>query len=131
MTTPAKKAPIRNGLRDISMDELWKDPLIVVETIHEKLQAVPIDSKKTPRFAAQMSIAQELLRALGTRRYGRISCLAALDLLQAAHYFLVLGDSNPDSQDGGYTDDAEALNQVFTKHEAEIHEFEAWLQAQG
>ena len=113
------------------MDELWKDPLIVVETIHEKLQAIPIDPKKDPRFAAQMSSAQELLRALGTRRYGKISCLAALDLLQAAHYFLVLGDRNPDSQDGGYEDDAEVLNQVFIKHEGEIREFERWLQAQG
>ena len=113
------------------MDEFWKDPLVVAETIHEKLQAVPIDPKRIPRFAAQMSTTQELLRALGTRRYGRISCLAALDVLQAAHYFLVLGDRNPDSQDGGYKDDAEVLNQVFTKHASEIHEFEGWLQTQG
>ena len=131
MTTSAKKAPIRNGLRDISMDEFWKDPLVVVEAIHEKLQAIPIDAKNSPRFAAQMRTAQELLRALGTRRYGRVSCLAAVDLLQAAHYFLVLGDRTPDSRQGGYKDDAEVLNRVFTKHAAEIHDFEAWLKAQS
>jgi len=127
MTTSVKKAPIRNGLRDISMDEFWKDPQVIADAVHEKLQAIPIDPKRYPRFAAQMGTTLELLRALATRRYGKISCLAALDLLQAAHYFLELGDRTPDSQADGYKDDAEVLNQVFTKHAAEIREFERSL----
>src|SRR5258707_5602177 len=86
MGTNLNKAPLRNGLRDISMDEFWKDPLIVVETLQQKLEELPIDHKKNPRFAEQMRTALELLRAIGTRRYGKISCLAALDVLQAAHY---------------------------------------------
>ena len=126
----ARKAPVRNGLRDVSMDEFWKEPLIVVDTIQQKLAGLPIDPKKNPRFAKQMSTALELLRAIGTRRYGRISFLATLDLLQAAHYFLLLGDRKPDSQNEGYRDDAEVLHQAFTKHEAEIQEFERWLQGQ-
>ena len=126
----ARKAPVRNGLRDVSMDEFWKEPLIVVDTIQQKLAGLPIDPKKNPRFAKQMSTALELLRAIGTRRYGRISFLATLDLLQAAHYFLLLGDRKPDSQNEGYRDDAEVLHQAFTKHEAELQEFERWLQGQ-
>ena len=130
MTMTARKAPVRNGLRDVSMDEFWKEPLIVVDTIQQKLAGLPIDPKKNPRFAKQMSTALELLRAIGTRRYGRISFLATLDLLQAAHYFLLLGDRKPDSQNEGYRDDAEVLHQAFTKHEAELQEFERWLQGQ-
>ena len=129
--TTIRKAPVRHGLRDITMDEFWKDPLIVVDTLRQKLEALPIDPKKNPQFGRQMSTALELLRAIGTRRYGKISFLATLDLLQAAHYFLLLGDRTPDSQQDGYKDDAEVLDQAFTKHEAEIREFQHWLQAQG
>jgi hypothetical protein len=131
MKTIVRKTPIRNGLRDISMDDFWKDPLIVVETIQQKLKGLPIDPQKSPAFAKEMSTVMELLRAIGTRRYGKISFLASLDLLQAAHYFLVLGDRKPDSQTGGYTDDAEVLHQAFLKHPTEIREFEQWLRAQG
>src|SRR5437868_2298009 len=125
MTT--SKAPLRNGLKDISMDDFWKDPLIVVETVQQKLTELPIDRKKHPTFGKEMNIALELLRAIGTKRYGRISFLASLDLLQAAHYFLWLGDRKPDSQQDGYKDDAEILHQAFTRHELEIREFEQWL----
>ena len=129
MTTTAKKAPVRNGLRDVSMDEFWKDPFIVVETVQQKLKALPIDRKKDPAFAAQMSTAVELLRAIASRRYGRISVLAALDLFRAAHYFLWLGDTEPDSHNGGYKDDAVVFEQVFSRHAAEIREFEEWFRA--
>jgi hypothetical protein len=131
MTTKVSRAPIRNGLRDISMDDFWKDPLIVVDILHQKLKALPIDAKKDPQFAKEMSTVLELLRAIGLRRYGVISLFATLDLFQAAHYFLLLGDKTPDSQDGGYKDDAEVLHRVFTTHETEIREFERWLQRQG
>jgi hypothetical protein len=129
MITTASKAPLRNGLRDISMDDFWKDPLIVADTLHEKVKALPIDPKKHPGLARQVSALIELLRAIGTRRYGRISVLAVLDFLQAAHYFLLLGDRKPDSQSDGYKDDAEVLDQAFTKHATEIGEFERWLRA--
>src|SRR6266567_2890550 len=89
MITTAKKTPLRNGLRDISMDDFWKDPLIVADTLHQKLNALPINPKKHPGLGNQMSTVIELLRAIGTRRYGRISLLAALDFFQAAHYFLL------------------------------------------
>ncbi len=131
MKTIVRKTPIRNGLKDISMDEFWKDPLIVVETIQQKLKALPIDALKHPLFAKEMDTAKELLRAIGTRRYGKISFLASLDLLQAAHYFLVLGDRKPDSEEGGYKDDAEVLHQAFVKHQTEMREFEQWLRTQG
>ena len=98
MTMNIKKAPLRNGLHDISMEEFWKDPLIVVETVRQKLNDLPIDTKKNPSLAKQIGTALELFRAVGMRRYGNISVLATLDLMQAAHYFLWLGDRNPDSQ---------------------------------
>jgi len=131
MKTIVRKTPIRNGLKDISMDEFWKDPLIVVETIQQKLKGLPIDPQNNPAFAKEMSTVMELLRAIGTRRYGKISFLASLDLLQSAHYFLVLGDRTPDSQADGYNDDAEVLHQAFLKHQTEIREFEQWLRTQG
>ena len=127
MATSLKKAPIRNGLRDISMDEFWKDPLIVVDALEQKLRGLPINAKKDPEFARQMKTAVELLRATGTRRYGKISVLAAMDIFQAAHYFLLLADRNPDSQDGGYDDDAAVMQQAFARHTAELREFERWL----
>ena len=129
MTTSAKKTPLRNGLRDISMDEFWKDPLIVVQTLQQKLDGLPIDRREYPKFAQQMGTVLELLRAIGTRRYGRISLLPAVDLFQAAHYFLLLTDRKPDSEAGGYRDDAEVFHQAFTKHELELREFESWLRA--
>jgi len=131
MITTARKAPLRNGLRDISMDDFWKDPLVVADTLHEKLNALPINPAKHPKLAQQVNRLIELLRALGRRRYGRISLLAATDLFQAAHYFLLLADQKPDSQDNGYKDDAEVLDQTFAKHAAEIREFEAWLRTQA
>jgi len=131
MSGIARKVPLRNGLRDISMDEFWKDPLIVVDTLQQKLADLPIDQKKNPRFADQMATALELLRAVGTRRFGKISFLATLDILQAAHYFLLLTDRTPDSQAGGYKDDAEVLQKAFAEHDAEIQEFRTWLREQG
>ena len=131
MITTVRKTPLRNGLQDISMDDFWKDPLIVADTLHEKVNALPINPARHPKLAQQMSALIELLRAIGRRRYGRISLLAAMDLFQAAHYFLLLADQKPDSQDNGYKDDAEVLDQVFTKHAVEIREFETWLRAQG
>ena len=128
MTMNIKKAPLRNGLRDISMEEFWKDPLIVVETVPQKLNELPIDTKKNPSLAKQIGTALELFRAVGMRRYGNISVLATLDLMQAAHYFLWLGDRNPDSQSDGYKDDAEIFQRAFTRHEREIRDFEQWLQ---
>jgi hypothetical protein len=53
-------------------------------------------------------VVQELLFAFGSRRYGAISMLAMADILQATDYFLVLNDSNPDSRQDGYADDATA-----------------------
>jgi hypothetical protein len=131
MITTARKAPLRNGLRDISMDDFWKDPLIVADTLHEKLNGLPINPARHPKLAQQISTLIELLRAIGRRRYGRFSLLAAMDFFQAAHYFLLLADRKPDSQDNGYKDDAEILDQAFTKHAAEMREFEAWLRTQG
>jgi len=131
MITATRKTPLRNGLRDISMDEFWKDPLVVADTLHEKVNGLPINPARHPKMVQQMSTLIELLRAIGRRRYGRISLLAAMDLFQAAHYFLLLADQKPDSQDNGYKDDAEVLDQAFTKHAAEIREFETWLRAQG
>jgi len=130
MASNFQKAPLRNGLRDVLMDDFWKDPLIVVDTLHQKLNGLPIDKKKNPTLAQEMRTALELLRAVGTRRYGKISFLAILDLLQAAHYFLLLSDRTPDSEEDGYKDDAEVLHQAFSKHVEEIREFEAWFRGQ-
>ena len=131
MASNFSKAPLRNGLRDVLMDDFWRDPMIVVDTLHQKLNGLPIDKKKNPRFAQEMSTTLELLRAIGTRRYGKISFLATLDLLQAAHYFLLLPDRTPDSEADGYKDDAEMLHQAFTKHAGEIHDFESWFRVQS
>ena len=130
MTTPAK-APLRNGLRDISVDEFWRDPLIVVELLRAKLDELPIDARRTPKFDEQMRTTLELLGAIAARRYTRISLLATLDLLYAAHYFLLLTDPKPDSETGGYNDDAEVFQRAFLKHEEEIHAFQNWLREQS
>ncbi len=129
MTTHIKRAPVRNGLRDITVGDLWTDPLIVAETLQTKLNGLPIDQKKFPQFVEQMRMAVELLRCTGSKRYSRFSLLALVDLLQAVHYFLALEDHTPDGRDDGYKDDAEVLRQVFARHEAEIKEFEEWFKS--
>ena len=124
MITP--KAPLRNGLRDISMSEFWKDPLVVADNVERKLAELPIDRRKFPEFARQMAEVTFLLRAIGQRQYGSISLLAVLDILLAVDYFLVLQDELPDSLDSGYEDDARKLAAVFAKHQAELNEFRVW-----
>ena len=125
------KAPFRNGLRDISMDDWWKNPLAVVDAIHEKVKGLPVDLKKYPLLSREIPLVTNLLRAIGERRYGKISMLAVVDILLATHYFLELGDRNPDSREGGYTDDEAMMHQALTKHRAEVQEFEKWLRANG
>jgi hypothetical protein len=127
MKTNAQKSPVRNGLKDISMDEFWKNPLLPVEAIQEKLNGIPIDVKTYPKMSEEIHLFKELLRAFATRRYGAISMLAIVDVLQAVDYFLVLDDFNPDSRDRGYDDDAEVVHRVFLKHETEFHAFKKWL----
>jgi len=73
---------------------------------------------------------QELLFALGTRRYTALSLLATVDILQAVDYFLVLDDFTPDSRKDGYADDAEIMHRAFVKHESEIRAFQEWLRVQ-
>lgn len=126
-----QQAPLRSGLRDISMSEFWKDPLIVADTVERKLAELPIDQKKLPEFARQMAEVTCLLRAVGQRQYGSISLLAVLDILLAVDYFLVLEDEVPDSFDSGYEDDARRLAAVFAKHQAELKEFRAWHDRYG
>jgi len=121
-----QKAPLRNGLRDISMSAFWKDPLVVVDNVERKLAELPIDPAKLPQFARQMAEATCLLRAVGQRQYGSISLLAVLDILLAVDYFLVLEDEVPDSFESGYEDDARKLAAVFAKHRAELKEFQVW-----
>lgn len=48
------KAPIRNGLRDITMSELRDNPLLVADTLEQKLAALPINERQLPQFARQM-----------------------------------------------------------------------------
>jgi hypothetical protein len=126
-----QKAPIRNGLRDISMSAFWKDPLVVADTVERKLAELPIDQRRLPKFARQMAEVTCLLRAIGRRQYGSISLLAVLDILLAVDYFLVLQDELPDSLDKGYEDDARKLAAVFAKHQAELKEFQIWLARHG
>ena len=126
-----QKAPVRNGLRDISMSEFWKDPLVVADTVERKLAELPIDQRKLPEFARQMAEVTRLLRAVGRRQYGSISLLAVLDILLAVDYFLVLEDELPDSLDSGYEDDAQNLAAVFAKHQAELKAFRVWYDRYG
>src|SRR5208282_6678773 len=127
MKTIAQKFPARNGLKDISVDDFWKNPLLPMEALQEKLNGIPIDVKKHPRLSDEIQLFEELLGAVATRRYGAISLLALVDVLQAVDYFLVLGDFNPDSRDGGYDDDAEVVHRAFLKHEVELRAFKEWL----
>jgi hypothetical protein len=128
MTKPnTQKSPARNGLKDISLDEFWKNPLLPVEAIEDKLKGIPIEVREYPVFSEEIKLYKQLLLAFATRRYGKISLLAIVDVLQAVDYFLVLGDRNPDSRDGGYDDDAEISHRVFLKHETELRAFEQYL----
>jgi hypothetical protein len=130
MKTTPQKSPVRNGLKDVSMDEFWKNPLLPVDALQEKLNGVPVDAKMYPRLSKEIQLFKELLSAIGTRRYGAISLLAIIDVLQAVDYFLVLDDFNPDSRDHGYDDDAEVVHRAFLKHESALRAFEEWLRPQ-
>jgi uncharacterized membrane protein YkvA (DUF1232 family) len=125
----AKKAPLVNGLRDISMAEFWSNPLLPAETLQAKLNGSPVDAKQYPQLSEEIQLVRELLFAFGSRRYCAISMLAMLDILQATDYFLVLNDFTPDSRAGGYADDAEVVHRALVKHKAEIEEFKKWLLA--
>ena len=126
-----QKTPLRNGLRDVTMSDFWKDPLVVVDNVERKLAELPIDQAKLPQFARQMAEVTCLLRAVGQRQYGSISLLAVLDILLAVDYFLVLEDDVPDSLDNGYADDARELAALFAEHQAELKEFRVWYDRYG
>jgi hypothetical protein len=130
MKPTAQKSPARNGLKDISASEFWSNPLLPVEAIEEKLKGIPVEVKVYPVFSEEIQLFKQLLRAYAMRRYGKISLLAMIDVLQAVDYFLVLGDFNPDSRDRGYDDDAEVVHKVFVKHEIEMRAFKKWLREQ-
>jgi hypothetical protein len=124
------KAPIRNGLRDITMAEYLKDPVIVADTLERKLAGLPVNDQKHPGLAQDIHDALRLLRATGLKQYGNISLLAILDILQAVDYFLVLQDEKRDSQDDGYEDDAQKLKEAFLKHKDELSAFRLWFSRQ-
>jgi hypothetical protein len=130
MKPTAQKSPARNGLKDISASEFWSNPLLPVEAIDEKLKGIPVDVKVYPVMSEEIQLFKELLRAFAMRRYGKISLVAIVDVLQAVDYFLVLGDFNPDSRDRGYDDDAEVVHRAFVKHEIEMRAFKKWLREQ-
>ena len=125
-----RKSPVIKGLRDVSLSELWRNPLLPAETLREKLNGSPVDAKQFPQLAKEIQVVQELLFALGTRRYTALSLLATVDILQAVDYFLVLDDFTPDSRKDGYADDAEVMHRAFVKHESEIRAFQEWLRVQ-
>jgi hypothetical protein len=124
------KSPALNGLRDISVEEFWRNPLLPAETLQSKINGIPVDLKQFPRLSEEIQLVKDLLFALGTRRYGAISLLALVDILQAVDYFLVLNDRTADSRTDGYADDAEVVHRVFVKHQGELHAFKEWLRAQ-
>ena len=130
MKSITRKSPVMKGLRDVSMGEYWQNPLLPAETLREKLNGSPVDAKQFPQLAREILVVQELLVALGTRKYAALSLLAAVDILQAVDYFLVLDDFTPDSRKDGYADDAEVVHRVFVKHEGEIRAFQEWLRVQ-
>ena len=127
MKNNTRKSPVVNGLRDISMAEYWSNPLLPAETLRAKLNGSPVDARQFPQLSEEIQLVQELLLAFGSRRYGAISMLAMVDILQATDYFLVLDDGKPDSRDDGYADDAEVVHRAFVKHEAEFRAFKEWL----
>jgi hypothetical protein len=130
MKTMARKSPVVNGLKDISAGEFWRNPLLPAESLQKKLNGIPVDGKLFPQLSEEIQVVQELLFAFGSRRYGAISMLAMADILQATDYFLVLNDSNPDSRQDGYVDDAEVVHRAFAKHQGEMLAFKEWLRAQ-
>jgi hypothetical protein len=124
------RSPVRNGLTDISVEQFWKNPLLLAEVLQEKRRGLPVDPKRFPRLADEIQVFQELLFAFGTQRYRTFSLLAFVDILQAVDHFLVLGDKNPDTTITGYSDDAEIVHRVFLKHADEIRVFKEWLRVQ-
>lgn len=123
---PVRKCPLRNGLRDISMEEFWANPLIVCETLERKLRGLPIHRARYPLFDSQVMDALHLLRCVALRKYGSVSMLAVNDLLGALDYFLILRDERDDSRQDGYEDDANRLREVFSRHADELAEFRRW-----
>ena len=130
MKNNTRKSPLVNGLRDISMTEFWSNPLLPAEALQAKLNGSPVDAKLFPELSQEIRLVQELLFAFGSRRYGAISMLAIVDILQAADYFLVVDDGTPDSREDGYADDAEVVHRAFVKHDAEMRAFKEWLRKQ-
>jgi len=130
MKMSTQKSPVVNGLRDISMQEFWRNPLLPAETLQAKLNGIPVDVKLFHELAEEIQLIRELLLAFGSRRYGAISLLAIVDILQAVDYFLVLNDGTPDTRGNGYADDAEVIHRAFVKHEAELRAFKDWLRTQ-
>lgn len=126
MMETIKRCPVRNGLHDISMEEFWRNPLIVCETLERKLRGLPVERARYPVFDGQIVDTLHLLRAVALRKYGRISMRAVNDLLGAVDYFLVLRDAREDSREDGYDDDAATLRDVFARHAAELAEFRRW-----
>ncbi|PWU21383.1 MAG: hypothetical protein C5B50_01875 [Verrucomicrobia bacterium] len=125
-----QKAPIRNGLRDITVAECANDPAMLAELVERKRQELPVNARKDQRFAQQLEDTVRLLQAVGARSYPQISLRAVLDVLLAVDYFLVLEDDCRDSRDQGYEDDAKELNEVFLKHQTELNEFRLWFSRQ-
>lgn len=122
------KCPVRNGLRDISMDEFWSNPLVVCETLEQKLSGLPVERTRYPVFDSQIVDALHLLRAVALRKYGGISMRAVNDLLGAVDYLLVLRDAQEDTRYDGYDDDAARLREVFARHATELTEFRRWFE---
>ena len=121
------KSPVRNGLRDISMEEFWRNPLVVCETLEQKLGGLPIERARYPVLDGQIVDALHLLRAVALRKYGAVSMRAVNDLLSAVDYFLILKDAREDSRDDGYDDDAAQLREVFATHAVELTQFRQWF----
>ena len=126
-----EKAPIRNGLRDISIRELVAEPSLLLDTLEKKLEGLPVNARKYRDFALQMDETARILRAVMTRTYTDISLLALVDLLQAVDYVLVLQDDTPDTLTDGYQDDAQKLQEVFVKHKTELERFRVWHSQQS
>ncbi len=124
------KSPVTNGLRDISVQDFWSNPLLPAETLQAKLNGIPVDPKVFPQLAGEIRLIQELLFAFGSRRYGAISMLAIVDILQATDYFIALDDGKPDSKEDGYSDDAVVIHKAVLKHESELKAFKQWLHSQ-
>jgi hypothetical protein len=127
MSSHDEKSPVRNGLRDITILEFFREPLMVTELVEFKLTGLAVNVARQPAFADQIHDVLRLLQAVSSRHYGHLSMLALLDILQAVDYFLVLTDEKRDSETDGYEDDAKILAQVFEKHKEEINKFRLWF----